>query len=272
MIPRTRNHSGFPGGISGRDLLARMEEQAAEFGVVVEQTTVEAIDRVDGAFRAVAQGREWIAQTVLVATGVINNRPPILPEVHDRALQQGLLRYCPICDGYEVTDRDVGVIGTGDHGRGEALFLRAYTANITLIAPDGPHDLDAEARRELEDVGVRLIDGPCHALRIDGGKIFASTPVAELGFHTIYPALGSKICSDLARSLGAEASEDGCLVIDRHQRTSIEGLYAAGDVTKGLDQISHAMGEAAVAATAIRNDLRARRPLLRRRAAPLTTD
>lgn len=84
MIPRTRNHSGFPGGISGRDLLARMEEQAAEFGVVVEQTTVEAIDRVDGAFRAVAQGREWIAQTVLVATGVINNRPPILPEVQDR--------------------------------------------------------------------------------------------------------------------------------------------------------------------------------------------
>jgi thioredoxin reductase (NADPH) len=58
-------------------------------------------------------------------------------------------------------------------------------------------------------------------------------------------------------------SEDGCLVVDAHQRTSVAGLYAAGDVVKGLDQISHAMGEGGVAATTIRNDLAERQPLWR---------
>jgi thioredoxin reductase (NADPH) len=63
--------------------------------------------------------------------------------------------------------------------------------------------------------------------------------------------------------LGAEASDDGCLIVDSHQRTSVPGLYAAGDVAKGLDQISHAMGEAGLAATTIRNDLAGRKRLFR---------
>ena len=56
--------------------------------------------------------------------------------LHDDALARGLIRYCPICDGYEVTDKKVGVIGSGGRGVAEALFLRGYTADITLIAPD----------------------------------------------------------------------------------------------------------------------------------------
>ena len=57
-------------------------------------------------------------------------------ELHDDALARGLVRYCPICDGYEVTDKRVGVIGSGSHGVAEALFMRSYTADVTLIAPD----------------------------------------------------------------------------------------------------------------------------------------
>ena len=79
--------------------------------------------------------------------------------------------------------------------------------------------------------------------------------------------MGSVIRSELAVTLGADASDEGCLVVDAHQRTTVPGLYAAGDVTKGLDQISHAMGEAGVAATAIRNDLANAGPLLREAAA-----
>jgi thioredoxin reductase (NADPH) len=88
--------------------------------------------------------------------------------------------------------------------------------------------------------------------------------MGSAAFDSLYPALGSVIRSELAVVLGAEATEDGCLVIDTHQRTTVPGLYAAGDVAKGLDQISHAMGEAAVAATAIRNDLAQARNLARR--------
>ena len=88
-------------------------------------------------------------------------------------------------------------------------------------------------------------------------------PGGDRAFDSVYPAMGSVIRSELAVELGADATEDGCLAVDEHQRTSLPGLYAAGDVARGLDQISHAMGEAGVAATTIRNDLARTRVLAR---------
>lgn len=263
MIPRTRNHAGFPGGISGNDLLSRMRTQAAEFGVRVTHGVVETLEREAALFVAEGAGRRWRASTVLLATGVVNNPPPIAPELHDVALQRGLLRYCPICDGYEVTDKRLAVIGTRTHGHDEAMFLRMYSACVTLIAPDGGHALSEAEQHGLETAGIRLRDGPCRPLRIDGGRIIVEVPGETLSFDAAYPALGSVIRSELAIMLGAEVTRDGCLVVDGHQRSSVPGLYAAGDVTKGLDQISHAMGGAGVAATTIRNDLALRRRLFR---------
>lgn len=263
MIPRTRNHAGFPGGVSGAELLARMRLQAAEFGVSVTKGLVETIEQRDGAFRARYGESDCLARTVLLATGVVNNRPPVSPEIHDAALARGLLRYCPICDGYEVTDRRVAVIGTDAHGRNEAVFLRMYTGEVTLIAPDGAHALSPEDRARLDDLGIEAVDGPCTSLRIDGERMVVPTPAGDLAFDSVYPALGSVIRSELAALLGAEMSADGCIVIDDHQRTTVPGLYAAGDVAKGLDQISHAMGEAGVAATTIRNDIAQTRRLAR---------
>jgi thioredoxin reductase (NADPH) len=69
--------------------------------------------------------------------------------------------------------------------------------------------------------------------------------------------------------VGAKLAEDGCFLCDGHQRTSVAGLYAAGDVVHGLDQISHAMGEGGVAATTIRNDLCAKQPRWRQSASEL---
>jgi thioredoxin reductase (NADPH) len=89
------------------------------------------------------------------------------------------------------------------------------------------------------------------------------TPDGDLAFDAVYPALGSVIRSELALMVGAQESEDTSLVVDTHQRTTVAGLYAAGDVAKGLDQISHAMGEAGVAATTIRSDLARTHLLLR---------
>jgi thioredoxin reductase (NADPH) len=182
---------------------------------------------------------------------------------HDEALARGLLRYCPICDGYEVTDKRVGVIGTGDHGMREALFLRGYTRDVTLIAHDGPHDLPQSCQDALAEAGVERLDGPSTPIVIDGDQIVVQTAAGERRFDSIYPALGSTIRSKLAVQAGAVASDDGCLEVDDHQRTTVPGLFAAGDVVKGLDQISHAMGEAGVAATTIRNRLAEERRLWR---------
>ncbi|HEU0067271.1 MAG TPA: NAD(P)/FAD-dependent oxidoreductase [Sphingomonas sp.] len=264
MIPCTHNHAGYPGGIAGTDLLARMLTQAEHYGAHREGVAVTAIEPDGDDFVVVTDQSRYRARTVLLATGVVNHRPAAMADdLHDAALARGLLRYCPICDGYEVTDKRVGIVGQGDHGMREALFLRGYTRDVTLIAPEGTLDLDPACAQALEDADVARVDGPCSGWAIEGDRIACDTAAGRMDFDSVYPALGSRIRSQLAVAAGARASEDGCLEVDDHQRTTIPGLFAAGDVVKGLDQISHAMGEAGVAATTIRNLLSERRPLRR---------
>ena len=263
LIPCTHNHAGYPGGISGRELLRRMREQAADFGVTREDARVTAIEPQEGRFRIACSDREWSARTVLLATGVVNHRPEGMDDaLHDEALRRGLIRYCPICDGYEVTDRRVGVIGTGEHGMREALFLRGYTRDVTLIAPEA-HDLDESCRAALDDAGIPRVEGPCGDYGIEGERLALDSADGRLAFDSVYPALGSTIRSELAIAAGAAAADGGCLTVDDHMRTSLPGLFAAGDVVLGLDQISNAMGQAGVAATTIRNALNEATPLRR---------
>lgn len=263
-IPTSHNHAGFPDGIHGEELLERMREQAAKYGALREPRRVTDLKKEGGLFLVSCGEEQYRARTVLLATGVVNNRPEgIDSELHDEALARGLLRYCPVCDGYEVTDKKVGIIGTGDHGAAEAHFIRTYTADVTLISPDAVHAFDDECITELDDAGVRRVHGPCGGYAIENGQFAVDTAEGRLLFDSVYPALGSVIRSGLADKAGAKLSEAGSIIVDDHQETSVPGLFAAGDVVLGLDQISHAMGEAGVAATTIRNTLARQRPLRR---------
>jgi thioredoxin reductase (NADPH) len=254
-IPKTHNHAGFPGGISGEALLDRFRRQAVENGASIESGLVETLIKTGDMFEALVGKSTVRARTILLATGISDRPPPMDQHLHDEALGSGLIRYCPICDGYEIVDRKVGVIGTGEHGAREAAFLRSFSRRVTLIAPDGGHDLSMESMAELASIGVRIIDGPVSNFTNAGSRLRMDTPSGQHDFDAIYPALGADIHSDLAVALGADAREGGCLIVDDHARTSVPGLYAAGDVVLGLDQISGAMGQAALAATTIRNDL-----------------
>jgi len=263
-IPCTRNHAGFPEGVSGKDLLKRMTAQAQKYGAAIDTGRVTRIAPIAGGFEAEWGSGPVQTRTVLLATGVTNRRPPMDEALHDEALARGLIRYCPICDGYEVTDRKVGVIGDDSHGVAEAVFLRGYTADVTLIAPDTTHrKLDAQDWDRLEEYGIAAADGPVTGARLEDDAIVLATAAGEHRFDSVYPALGTDVHSGLARMLETELAQDGCIRVDAHQRTSVPGIYAAGDVVKGLDQISHAMGEGGVAATTIRNDLASEAPLLR---------
>jgi thioredoxin reductase (NADPH) len=262
-IPCSHNHAGYPGGVNGKELLRLMKEQAQMYGASIETGRVTRLDKIEGGFQA-----EWgsgcvTARKVLLATGVTNRKPPMDEDLHDEALSKGLIRYCPVCDGYEVTDKKVGVIGSGSHGVAEAVFLRGFTEDITLIAPDRAHDLDEEDRARMKEFGIKSVDGPCHAVAAAGDCITIATPYGEHIFDSVYPALGSDTHTELAEQVGAEIAKDGTLPVDSHQRTSVPGLYAAGDVVLGLDQISHAMGEGGVAATTMRNDLAKEKPIIR---------
>jgi thioredoxin reductase (NADPH) len=269
LIPCTRNHAGFPDGISGRELVERMAEQARKYGASIAAGRATRLDRTEQGF-CVEWGEGAVtARTVLLATGVTNRRPPMDEELHDEALARGLIRYCPICDGYEVTDKKVGVIGSDAHGIAEAVFLRSYTADVTLIAPDRALAVGAADQARLRRLGIAMVDGPCEAVATHEDCIVVDTAEGHHTFDTVYPALGSDTHTELAEQVGADLSaETGCILVDSHQRTSVPGLYAAGDVVLGLDQIGHAMGEGGVAATTIRNDLAETRPMLR----PAATD
>ena len=267
-IPRTHNQAAFPEGISGTELLERMRAQAARYDIRPVAARVDSLRRDPNGFVATAAGTAYPACSVLLATGVTNLRPAMPNALHDRAVAEGRLRYCPICDGYEVTDRDVALFGSGEHGVREARFLRGYTRQVTLIAEGGVaeggrHGLQAAQAAELRALGIALLDGPVLDLAIEGEKLVVSTQAGRQEFDTAYPAMGSRVHSELAIGLGAACTEAGCIEVDTHQRTSVPGLYAAGDVVVGLDQLSTAFGHASIAATTIRNDLDERIPLLR---------
>lgn len=262
QIPCTHNHAGFPEGIAGADLLERMRDQAHKYGARHLETHVGELVAGPLGFKASGSGEIGPARTVLLATGVTNRRPDIPEALHAEALRSGRLRYCPVCDGYEVTDMNVGVIGRGERALTEAIFLRPFTDRVTLIL-DQQAELTEQDLSRIGAVGIELVRGRPSEFSFDQTGINVSLGQRRMSFDTVYPALGSKIHSDLAASLGAALTDEGCIKVDAHQRTNVPGLYAAGDVVVGLDQISHAMGEAGVAATTIRNDPATAKPILR---------
>ena len=261
VIPLSHNLPGYKDGIGGKELLERQRKQAFSFGAkivtgAVRNLTLEharvfvaEVQRPDGDVEQVR------ARTVLLATGAIDIEPA-LPGVLD-AVARGLIRHCPICDGYEVIDRKIGVIGWGGKCAGEAAFLRTYSSDVTLLSLGRPLELSEDERRSLDLNGVQLEEEPV------GRVVFATVgSVAvqfasgrERTFDTVYSALGTKVRSDLATKLGADADSDGALLTDTHQRTSVPGLWAAGDVVSGLNQIAVAFGQAAIAATDIHRQL-----------------
>jgi thioredoxin reductase (NADPH) len=270
-IPCTHNHAGFPDGISGKELLERMREQAQKYGakILTERVTKLERDEKTGLFAATWGSGCVEARSVLLATGVTNRRPPMDEALHDDALARGLIRYCPICDGFEVTDKKVGVIGSDSHGVAEALFIRSFTADVTLIAPHEALKLKPEDQQKLKDANIGCVDGPAQGAAISADFIVVDTADGHYTFDSVYPALGSDTHTQLAEMVEAALGPDGCIAVDSHQRAGVPGLYAAGDVVIGLDQISHAMGEGGVAATTIRNDLFSRDPRWREPAAAM---
>ena len=246
QIPLSHNYPGFR-GIGGPDLLVRLREQATSFGADIQTGEVSSLVERNGGFVASIGEERVEARCVLMATGLIDN-PPMSGEV-----LQDLIRYCPICDGYEAMDRRIGVLGSLEDAGKKAIFLRSYSRDVSLFATD--HDWPESLMSTLRAGGIKVFasDGQVSARTdtvyvnaMDGQRV-------EVDF--LYPALGCTVRSQLGLMLGARGDNVGCLRVDEHQQTSIKHLYAAGDVVTDLHQLSVAIGHAAVAASAIHNRL-----------------
>lgn len=252
LIPRSHNVPGFVHGLSGTELIERMSAQLNDLAVTRVEAEVAALQRHEHGFEASWNGRAHAAETVILASGIVDTHPPF--DDWRPAVADGLLRYCPVCDAFEATGRRIGVIGPLARAEGKALFLRGYSRDVTLLAT-GPDD-DRSATSRLAEAGVQVVFAPDLRLRRRGEgveAVFADGHTAQ--FELVYPAMGAEVRSRLAMALGADHTGEGYLEVDDHQRTSITGLYGIGDVVTDLHQISVAFGHAAIAACTIHNSL-----------------
>lgn len=235
-----------------------MRVQAKRYGARLLNGRADAIEAGQDCFLARGEGLALEARTLLLATGTKNRRPNINLATHRAALDRGLLRYCPVCDGFEATGQAIGVIGGDVRGAMEAMFLRTYSDDITLLAA-GRVEIDEDDRTLLGTAGLRIEERSLEGLDFGENRVTARLQDGtRLSFDTVYPALGSDSNDALAQALGLQMGDGCCIAVDQKQRTSHESIYAAGDIVYALDQISVAMGHAAIAATTLHNDLRAR--------------
>lgn len=251
-IPRINNCPGFPDGISGRDLLARLREQAALYGARFFDRAVESIERTEAGFAADCGAVRLRAPRLLLATGVVDLIPD-LPEI-DKNIDRGTLRLCPVCDGFEAVDKKIAVFGISDHALREAVFLRTYSPNVTLLAND-PDQVPAHIRAGAGKAGIGICDNAGDIQSGSGGYEALLRDGEKRPFDVIYPALGCNVRSELAVAVGVQRDEAGHILVGPHQRASVDGIFAAGDVVHSLNQIAVAFGQAATAATAIHNSL-----------------
>jgi len=259
-IPMSHNVPAFAEGISGADLLRRQRDHVARYGGRIMPGAVTDLTRTPGGFRAAIRvpdggGTERVAaRHVLLATGAEDVEPDF-PDLPD-AIRRGLVRYCPICDGYEARAKRIAVIGHGARGLGEAAFLaRTYTPDVTLLTLGQPLDLDAQEEARARRHGITVVPAPVTRIDVEDDRItlLLTADGGRHRFEVLYSALGLRLRSELAIRLGAEHDSVGALLVDAHNRTSVPDLYAAGGVVRGLDQVVVAMAHGAIAATDIHN-------------------
>lgn len=256
LIPVSHNYPGFPDGVSGACLLERMREQAGRYGVTVTHGRVTELLHED-VFSAVVGPQRIRARKVLLAAGVLDRKPELSSSFDMRAATlAGLVRWCPVCDGYEVLDRNVALMAPADCGPAHALFLRSYSRQVTWLVSPGTEKVPASEVQQLHAAGVCIQETPITGMHIVGPQIAIKfQDGSESTFEALYPMLGFDAQSSFATRLGAQCDENRELVVDAHQETTVPGLYAAGDMVKALNQMAVGMAHAAIAATAIHNAL-----------------
>lgn len=256
-IPLTHNAPGWTKGISGKRLLAKMAAQGAGFGARFHSAHVEQVQRGPSGFVvAAAGGTTWRSSTLIIATGADMNQLPLEARDHETALANRVLGYCPICDGFEHIDQRIGVIGWGAHAAKEALFLSRYSGSVTLIKSTR-FDLDPQLSEQPSKAGIEVLESQVKDYLVYDREIaLRMADGSHLAFDVVYPALGLRPRSELAAALGLAVDEAGHVSADSPYVAHVPGLYAAGDVVAGLDQISVATGHGAIAATKAHNWMR----------------
>ena len=256
-IPASHNCPGFPFGVAGTALLDKLRLQAERFGAPITRGRIATLARNDGGFLAADDaGQQWQATYVLLATGIVDRMPPLvggMPAL-ETAIADNQVRLCAVCDGYEASDERIAVYGPVAEAVKHAEFLRTFSRSVTVL-PSTPEEAPAATVECARAARIPLLPMPTTLEHRDSVLRTTFADGSTRDFDTLYPVLGADAQSSLALALGALGDDCDELIVDDEMQTQVDGLYAIGDIVSALNQISVAMGHAAIAASKIHNRL-----------------
>ncbi len=248
-----RNYLGFPDGITAVELSALGRAQAEHYGVRFYDAEVARLVHDDAVFTAEAPGDLTLhGRAVVLATGV-NDRWVTFPDYEQYVGRT--MHWCIVCDGYEMQGKRVLVVGNDDHAAETAIQLRHFTDQVVMLTNGGSLGLSPEQVSEVDEHGIRLVVGRIAGARARAKGVFEAVLLeggGEIELDHLFNQQGADPNSALARALGVKLTDQGYIVVDTEAKTSLPGVYAAGDVTRLFShQVATAVHEGGTAATAL---------------------
>ena len=249
-IHRIDNYPGVA-KIAGPELAMALYSQANELGVVFDYGAVSEIKREGDRFHVYTDVNEYLASSVIIATGIENKKLGVPGE--EKYGGKGV-SYCATCDGNFFKGQPVVVYGYKDHAVEDAIYLSSLASHVYLLSPEPLQTTEAHLHELTSSPNVTLFEGATllEALgddRLTEVKFRQGEEEKTLQASGLFQLYGEKSSSMFLSSLGVEM-EKGFIKVDASMRTNVPGLFAAGDVLdKKLRQLVNAAGEASVAAT-----------------------
>jgi len=255
MMLDTHNVIGVTEDVSGNEFLGTATEQVESYGGTVVRDFVTAIDQEsDGRFRLTGNSTEILAERVVLGVGFSDERPePPLPRTGKG------LHYCLHCDAYMFIDESVYVMGTSDSAAYVAMIMLNFTDEVDILTRGDDIEWSDETQRLVAAHPVDVIDEDITGMnKGDDGWLesFEFEDGAVREYRGGFAMYGSNYNTELAESLGCALNDDGTVVVDDHGQTTVDGVYAVGDITPGHNQVPVAMGKGAKAGLAIHKQLR----------------
>lgn len=244
---KIENYYGLPKPISGRELYENGIAQLSSLEVPVLQEELLAVE-YDGDYTVHTAANSYHTRSLILATGTKRNTLS-LKEL--KKYEGSGISYCAICDGFFYRGKEVAVLGNGVYALHEAQVLEPLASKVTILTNGKEASFSPDSLGSIQVETRKIISA--------GGE--TSLSYVELEDHTRFPlsglfvALGTADSTDIARKLGL-VMENNHIVIEPDTSTALPGLFAAGDCTGGLLQVSKAVYEGALAGTKAVNYLK----------------
>ncbi len=253
LAPKIENFPGFEFGVKGNELAEKMRLQALRFHAEIrDNEEVIGLDLKGEVKQAVSRKQIYETSALIIATGT--QRRKLLVAGETDFIGRGV-SYCVTCDGPFFRNAVVAIVGNGEEAAIDALFMSELASKVFLVSEQREFNIEGTLMDRLsKKSNIEIVKG--QVIKILGTQVVKSIKVLEyvsqreleLDVKGVFVSLGGIPMTAIVKKAGLTVERTGCLTVDRQQKTSIEGVFAAGDCTCGGMQVVTAAGEGAMAA------------------------